>query len=40
MSAISGAVNEDNLEEMMNDPSYQGMMDELMNDPETMKQII
>ena len=40
MSAISGAVNDENLEEMMNDPSYQGMMEELMKDPETMKQII
>lgn len=40
MSAISGAVNEENMEEMMNDPSYQGMMEELMNDPDTMKQLI
>lgn len=41
MSAMSGAVSgEENLEEVMNDPTYQGMIEDLMNDPETMKQLL
>lgn len=40
MSAISGAVNEDKLDEMLDDPAYQGMMEEMMSDPDTIKQLL
>ncbi len=35
MSTLSG-LNEDKLEEMMDDPFYESMMEELLKDPETM----
>lgn len=33
MSALSGLMNEDKLEEMMDDPFYQQMIDEMLKDP-------
>lgn len=40
MSAISGAVNEQNIEQMLNDPQYSSMMEEMLKDPETIKYMI
>ncbi|CAM6002744.1 unnamed protein product [Sphagnum balticum] len=40
MSAISSAVDPDKMEEIMNDPQYEGMIEEMMNDPDTMRHLI
>lgn len=40
MSAISGAVNEENIEDLMNDPQYSSMMEDMLKDPDTIKYMI
>lgn len=40
MSAISGAVDEKNIEDIMNDPMYQSMMEDMLKDPDTLKYMI
>ena len=40
MSAISSAVDPDKMEEMMDDPQYQGMMQQMLDDPDTMRQLM
>ncbi len=40
MSAISQAVDPDKMEEMLNDPQYQGMIEEMLNDPDTLRHLM
>jgi hypothetical protein len=40
MSAISSAVDPDKLEETLNDPQAQGMMEEMLNDPDTLRHLM
>lgn len=40
MSAMSGAVSEEKIDEVLNDPMYMGMMEEMMQDPDTLKYMI
>lgn len=40
MSAISSAVDPDKMEEMLDDPQYQGMMEQMLEDPDTLRQLM
>jgi len=40
MSAISQAVDPDKMEEMLNDPQYQGMIEDMLNDPDTLRHLM
>ena len=40
MNAISQAVDPDKMEDMLNDPQAQGVLEDMVNDPDTMKQLI
>lgn len=40
MSAISQAVDQDKMEEMMNDPQYQGMIEDMLKDPDTIRHLM
>lgn len=40
MSAISSAVDPDKMEEVMNDPQYQGMLEQMLEDPDTLRSLI
>lgn len=40
MSAISSAVDPDKMEEMLDDPQYQGMLEQMMEDPDTLRQLM
>jgi ubiquilin len=40
MSAISSAVDPEKMEEMMNDPQTQGMIEEMLKDPDTLRHMI
>lgn len=40
MSAISSAVDPDKMEQMLDDPQYQGMLEQMMQDPDTMRQLM
>lgn len=40
MSAISSAVDPDKVEEMLDDPQYQGMIEQMMEDPDTLRQLM
>ena len=40
MSAISSAVDPDKMEEILDDPQYQGMMEQMLDDPDTLRQLM
>lgn len=40
MSAISSAVDPDKMQQIMQDPQYQGMMQQLLDDPDTLRQVM
>lgn len=40
MSAISSAVDPDKMEELLDDPQYEGMMQQMLEDPETLRQLM
>jgi hypothetical protein len=40
MSAMSGAVNDEKIDEMLNDPMSMSMMEEMMQDPDTLRYLI
>lgn len=40
MSAISSAVDPDKMEDIMNDPQYQGMLESMLEDPDTLRQLM
>jgi ubiquilin len=40
MSAISQAVDPERAEEMLDDPQVQGMLEQMMDDPDTLRQMI
>ena len=40
MSAISQATDPDKMEEMMDDPQVQGMIEQMMDDPDTLRQML
>ena len=39
MNAISGAVDPDKIQQTLNDPQAQGMIEEMLNDPDTLRQM-
>ena len=40
MSAISSAVDPDKMEELLEDPQYEGMMQQMLDDPDTLRQLM
>ena len=40
MSGISQAVGPEKMEQMLNDPQYQGMIEDMLNDPDTLRHLM